>query len=70
METPFTDLQVYERALKEGSASELYNFDRLVVEIYLENLVHYGILIQEGYYYTFRLLGKQYQSQEIKHECV
>lgn len=75
MTVPFTESQVYER-IKQiheevGPLSKSFLSDlSLTVDIYPENLVHYGLLVQEGAQYTYRSFGKRYQPREIKHECV
>ena len=62
MPVPFTESQVYERIknieeavgpLSESTLSDL----SLTVDLYLENLRHYGILVQRGFQYFFRGLG-------------
>lgn len=62
MGVPFTEAHVLEkyRSVRQevGPLDNNTNSDlALTVDLYLENLVRHGILVQNGYEYHFRALG-------------
>lgn len=63
MPVPFTESQVYER-IKQiheevGPLNKSFLSDlSLTVDLYLENLRNHGILVQNGFQYSFRGLGR------------
>ena len=58
MDTPFSEAQVYDRLQRESHDNSNRD-DGLTVDLYLENLVRYGILIQNGSLFEFRNVGQR-----------